>query len=87
MKFYFKQMLKVLAFYLDKQKRFIPKKNLRPQSLNMPREIQKMAFAVLNFSEGFVSLKVPSVLNSMKLDSSCVSGPEQVSLELWAHFH
>ena len=34
-----------------------------------------------------VSLKVPSVLNSMKLDSSCVSGLEQVSLELWAHFH
>ena len=25
MKFYFKQTLKVLAFYLDKQKRFYPK--------------------------------------------------------------
>ena len=48
-------MLKVSAFYLEKQKSFIPKKNFfRPQSLNMPREIQKMSFAVLIFSEGFV---------------------------------
>ena len=30
------------------------KKFFRPKSLNMPREIQKMAFAVLIFSEGFV---------------------------------
>ena len=47
-------MLKVSAFYLEKQKSFIPKKIFfQPQSLNMPREIQKMAFAVLIFSEGF----------------------------------
>ena len=43
-------MLKVSAFYLEKQKSFIPKTN---KSLNMPREIQKMALAVLIFSEGF----------------------------------
>ena len=53
-KFIFKQILKVSAFYLEKQKSFIPKNIfLRPQSLNMLREIQKMAFAVLIFSEGF----------------------------------
>ena len=40
-------MLKVSAFYLEKQKSFIPK--------NMPREIQMMAFAVLIFREGFVT--------------------------------
>ena len=50
---YFKQMLKVSTFYLEK-KSFMPKKiYFRLQSLNMPREIQKMAFAVLIFSEGF----------------------------------
>ena len=49
----FKQMLKVSAFYLEK-KSFIPKKIIfSPQSLNMPRQIQKMALAVLIFSEGF----------------------------------
>ena len=49
MKFYFKQMLKVSAFYLEKQKSFIPKKNFKPYSVT----IQKMALAVLIFSEGF----------------------------------
>ena len=54
MKFFFKQMLKVSAFYLEKQKRFIPKKIFfKPLSLNMPKYIQKMALAVLIFSEGF----------------------------------
>ena len=47
-------MVKVSAFYLEKQKSFIPKKMFfRPWSLNVPREIQKMAFAALIFSEGF----------------------------------
>ena len=47
-------MLKVSAFYLEKQKRFFPEKLFFwPSSLNMPRKIQKMAFAVLIFSEGF----------------------------------
>ena len=52
--FYFKQVLKVSAFYLEKQKSFIPKKNkIRPLFLNRSREFQQMAFAVLIFSEGF----------------------------------
>ena len=48
-------MLKVSAFYLEKQTSVIPKKNifLAVVSLNMPREVQKMALAVLIFSEGF----------------------------------
>ena len=47
-------MLKVSAFYLEKLKSFIPKKiYFRPQSLKMPRQFQKMALAVLIFSEGF----------------------------------
>ena len=50
--FIFKQMLKVSAFFLEKQKSFIPKKTyFKP--LNMPRYIQKMVLAVLIFSEGF----------------------------------
>ena len=44
-------MLKVSAFYLEKQKSFTPKKKFFGR--NMPREIPKMAFAVLIFSEGF----------------------------------
>ena len=49
-----KQIMKVSAFYLEKQKSFIPKKIFfRPLAVNMPREIQKMALAVLIFSEGF----------------------------------
>ena len=47
-------MLKISAFYLEKQKSFIPKKLwFRLQSLNRPREFQQMAFTVLIFSEGF----------------------------------
>ena len=41
-------MLKVSAFYLEKQKSFIPKK-----MFFKPRYIQKMVLAVLIFSEGF----------------------------------
>ena len=53
MKSFFKQMLKVLAFYLEKQKSFILKKIFfGHQSLNMPRPAQKMALAVLIVSEG-----------------------------------
>ena len=41
-------------FYLEKQKSCIPKKIFfRSQSLNMPRQIQKMVLAVLIFTEGF----------------------------------
>ena len=55
-KFNSKQILKVSAFYLEKQKSFIPKKIcFKPLSLNMPQSAQKMALAVLIFSEGFVN--------------------------------
>ena len=48
------QMLEISAFYLEKQKSFIPKKiQFKPQSLNWPREFQQMVFAVPIFSEGF----------------------------------
>ena len=62
---FFKQMLKVSAFYLEKEKSFTLRlieiyqntttKRIffKSQSLNMPRQIQKMALAVLIFSEGF----------------------------------
>ena len=52
MRYFFQQMLKVSAFYLEKQKFYPQKKKFKP-SLNMPRWIQKMALAVLIFSEGF----------------------------------
>ena len=53
-KLYFKKILKVSAVYLDQKKfLFLRKIFFRLLSLNMPREIQKMAFAVLIFSEGF----------------------------------
>ena len=42
-----------IAFYLEKQKRFIPKKIFRPYYLNRQREFQQMAFAVPIFREGF----------------------------------
>ena len=47
-KLFFKQMLKISAFYLEKQKSFIP-----PKKFDLGREFQQMAFAVLIFSEGF----------------------------------
>ena len=47
-------MLKVSDFSLEKQTSFIPKKIcFEPYCLNMPTEIQNMAFAALIFSEGF----------------------------------
>ena len=48
-------MLEVSTFYLEKQKSVNPKKIFGAVSLNMPREILKMALAVLIFSEGFGS--------------------------------
>ena len=49
-KLYFKQMLKVSAFYLEKQKGFIPKKN----SLSRCQYQNKKAlFTDLIFREGF----------------------------------
>ena len=51
-KVYLKEILKVSAFYLEVLYKFLI--NLfKPFSLNMPRCIQKMALAVLIFSEGF----------------------------------
>ena len=54
MKFPFKQMLKISAFYLAKQKSFIPKKyNLgRSQYQN-----KKALFTDPIFSDGFASIK------------------------------
>ena len=48
-KFFFKQILKFSAFYLEKQKSFIPKKNFFLAV--PPRYIQKMALAVLIFQK------------------------------------
>ena len=50
MKFYFKQILKVSAFYLEKQKHFIPKKKMlsRCQYQN-----KKALFTDPIFSQGF----------------------------------
>ena len=61
-KFNFKQMLKVSAFYLEK-KQNIPKNIFfKPKSLNVPRYIQKMALAVLIFSEGFACADKTSLI-------------------------
>ena len=50
MKFNFKQMLKISACYLEKQKGFIPKKiYFRPLSISK----QKVLFTDPIFSEGF----------------------------------
>ena len=50
---------------LKNKKSFMPKKIfVRPLSLNMPREIQKMVSAVLIFSEGF-GLCVPIQINKV----------------------
>ena len=68
-------MLKVSAFYLEKQKSFITKKIFfRPLSLNMPREIQKKAFAVLIFSEGFdIPLSFPKQWEKASLQEHSVT--------------
>ena len=53
-KFIFKQMLKFSAFYLEKQKSFIPKKTIFLAVVSKHAKIiPKMALAVLIFSEGF----------------------------------
>ena len=65
MKFYLKQILKISAFYLEKQKSFIPKRIWsKPWSLNRPKEFQQMAFAVPIFSEGFAYHVVRQWLSS-----------------------
>ena len=45
-KFYFKQLLKILAFYLDKQKSFIPKKNMKC-TMDSSFFSQKMPYCLL----------------------------------------
>ena len=53
-KFFFKQMLKISAFYLEKQNSFIPKKYNLGRSLYIGQESSnRWCFAVPNFSEGF----------------------------------
>ena len=56
MKFFFKQMLKVSVFYLEKQKSLIPKKKCfgRCQYQN-----KKALFTDPNFSEGFALACLP----------------------------
>ena len=47
-------MLKISAFYLEKQKSFIPKKYIIQAVVSkQAKEFQQMAFAVPIFSEGF----------------------------------
>ena len=47
-------MLKISAFYLEKQKSFLPRKiRSKPESLNRPKQFQQMAFAVPIFNDGF----------------------------------
>ena len=38
-KFFFKQILKVSPFYLEKQKSFIPKKKIKPVSLSKQKKL------------------------------------------------
>ena len=53
-KFIFKQMLKVSAFYLEKQKSFIPKKNIFLAVVSKQAKIiPKEGASRLNFPEGF----------------------------------
>ena len=56
--FCFKQMLKFSAFYLEKQKSFIPKKKFRPLSISK----QKSFVYWLNFPEGFADSLLPRSL-------------------------
>ena len=56
MKFFFKQMLKVSAFYLEKQKSLIPKKNIIQAVISNQakrREFQQMALCCPNFPGRF----------------------------------
>ena len=57
-------MLKISAFYLEKQKSFIRKKI----SLNRQREFQQIAIAVQSSSEGFET-------NNMEKDVAFTIGP------------
>ena len=54
MKFNFKLNLKVSAFYLEKQKSFIPRKKIKPSSISK----QKSFLYRLNFPKGFGSYYV-----------------------------
>ena len=49
-KFHFKQMLKVSAFYLEKQESFVPKKSFLSRCQNQNK---KDLYTDLIFSEGF----------------------------------
>ena len=62
-KFNFKQMLKVSAFYLEKQKSF------NPQKIFFKPDRQKMSLAVLIFSEGSALLEY--VINNWDKDQFC----------------
>ena len=55
MKFNFKKILKVSAFYLEKQKKVLFLKNIffKHLSLNISQSAQKVALAVLVFNESF----------------------------------
>ena len=52
-KFFFKHMLKVSAFYLEKKVSFLKKIWSKPMSLNRPRLFQQMALCCLNFQQRF----------------------------------
>ena len=52
--YFFKQMLKISAFYLGKQKSFIPKKNMRVAKSELASISKEPAlYTVLIFSDGF----------------------------------
>ena len=85
-------MLKVAAFYLKKQKSFIPKKIFLGRSLYMSRDIQKMVFAVLIFSDGFANnVRGTAAANlflssSNRSRSSCLpmlGGPTRIRGRFW----
>ena len=52
-KFFFKHMLKVSAFYLEKKVSFLKKIWSKLMSLNRPRYFQQMALCCLNFQQRF----------------------------------
>ena len=79
LKFFFKQMLKVSAFYLEKQKSFIPKKNFlgRCQYQN-----KKALFTGPIFSEGFGDNFVKLCLLVYEAQYKIV-GEKQSKIDTW----
>jgi hypothetical protein len=76
MKFFFKQMLKVSALYLEKQKSFIPKK----KKISLCQYQNKKAlFTDPIFSEGFVS----NLKSNLELNLVYSLGPYLLS---WIYF-